>query len=75
MPFTFNCVVCNQSEFTISSHSVENEEVCVVTFICPKCGEYTGVSKREGGGIIIAQDKYAAARTSQVQQGRPGGQS
>jgi predicted RNA-binding Zn-ribbon protein involved in translation (DUF1610 family) len=60
MSLTFSCVAGNQTQFTLSSHSVENEEVCVVTFVCPKCGEHTGVTKREGGGIIIASDKHAA---------------
>ena len=62
MALTFACVACNQAQFTLSSESIENQDVPIVTFLCPKCGEHTAVSRREGGGILIQRDEHVTSR-------------
>jgi hypothetical protein len=60
---TFACVTCNQTQFSVSAHNIENDEVPIVTFGCPKCGAYTAVTKRPGGGILIGPDRHATEST------------
>lgn len=58
--FAFKCVSCNQTTFTVNTASIGlRQGAPVVTFICPKCGEYNGVQERPGGGLLVTVDKHA----------------
>jgi hypothetical protein len=62
---TFSCVTCNQTQFSVSAYNIENGEVPIVTFGCPRCGAYTAVTKRAGGGILIAPDKHGTEQATE----------
>ncbi len=51
------CIGCNRREFEVLVVDVENAKI--ITFMCPECGEYTAVSERPGGGVMIGRDAYA----------------
>jgi hypothetical protein len=36
----------------------------VASFVCPHCGKYTAVQKREGGGVVVAADLHAMGKTA-----------
>jgi len=57
--FTFSCIKCGKSLFTFDLASITNGLTPVATFVCPECGHYTAIQKRDGGGVLIATDLHA----------------
>lgn len=55
-----SCIGCGRREFDINPAEVELAKI--VTFVCPECGEYTAVSQRKGGGIIVAVDEHGKGK-------------
>ena len=58
------CVSCGRGEFAISTLGIENELIPIATFLCPHCGDYTAVSKRDGGGVLVSRDEHLAKKRS-----------
>jgi hypothetical protein len=53
---TIKCMACGQAEFQVLQSDVE--QICVISFCCPACGKFTGVSERVGGGVVVALDVH-----------------
>lgn len=53
------CLGCGGRAFHITATGLQ--QIKTVTFVCPDCGEYTAVTERKGGGVLVAVDRYAKA--------------
>jgi hypothetical protein len=65
---TISCLSCGKREFHINPADVETAKV--ITFVCPECGEYTAVSERKGGGIIVAVDDHSKGESPSEEKSR-----
>lgn len=61
-----SCIGCNKHIFEVDVQALDHAKV--MTFVCPECGEYTAVSERVGGGVIVAVDKHSKAAIKDVRE-------
>ncbi len=64
MSFSFKCISCGRSTFSVDSDALLYGGVAVATFICPHCNECNAVQARPGGGLVVAIDKQVNSQMS-----------
>jgi hypothetical protein len=53
MNFSFKCMSCDMSTFSVDSEVLLYGGVPFAAFVCPKCNEYNCVQAGPNGGLVV----------------------
>jgi hypothetical protein len=69
MNFSFKCISCGVSTFSLDSEALLYGGVSVATFICPSCKEHNSVQAGPNGSLVVATELPAGSKSSKPQSG------
>jgi hypothetical protein len=63
MNFSFRCVTCGMSTFSLDSEPLLYGGVPVATFVCPKCNEHNSVQAGPDGSLVVTTGVSTKAKS------------